>query len=97
MEKLRFPDHINVKISKANEGIGIIKKLSNIIPKNFLLTIYKSITNIYDIIYDQPNSESFCTKIERILYNAVLAIVAAIKETSRTKLYKELMLESFKV
>ena len=66
MEKLRFPDHINVKISKANEGIGIIKKLSNIIPKNFLLTIYKSVTNIYDIIYDQPNSESFCTKIVRI-------------------------------
>lgn len=66
MEKLRFPDHINVKISKANEGIEIIKKLSNIIPKNFLLTIYKSITNIYDIIYDQPNSESFCTKIVRI-------------------------------
>ena len=59
MEKLRFPDHINVKISKANEGIGVIKKLSNILPKNFLLTICKSITNIYD----QPNSESFCNNI----------------------------------
>ena len=32
-EKLSFSDHINEKISKANKGIGIIKKLSNTLPK----------------------------------------------------------------
>ena len=28
-EKLSFYDHINARISKANKGIGIIKRLSN--------------------------------------------------------------------
>ena len=34
--------HINIKISKANKGIGIIKRLSHILSRNSLLTIYKS-------------------------------------------------------
>ena len=32
-EKLNFSQHINIKISKANKGIGIIKRLSHILPK----------------------------------------------------------------
>ena len=99
-EKLSFYDHINAKISKANKGIGIIKRLSNTLPRKSLLTIYKSFIRPHldycDIIYDQPNNESFCTKIEHIQYNAALAITGAIKGTSQTKLYKELGLESLK-
>ena len=49
-----------------------------------------------DVIYDQPNNESFCTKIERIQYNAALAITGAIRGTSQIKLYKELGLESLR-
>ena len=41
-EKLNFHDHINAKILKANKGIGIIKRLSNTLPRKSLLTIYKS-------------------------------------------------------
>ena len=41
-----------------------------------------------DIIYDQPNNDSFGIMIERVQYNAVLAITAAIKETSQRKIYK---------
>ena len=59
-EKLSFSDHINAKISKANKGIGIIKKLSNTLPRNSLLTIYKSFIRPHldycDILYDQPNN-----------------------------------------
>ena len=99
-EKLSFYDHINAKISKANEGIGIIKRLSNTLPRSSLLTIYKSFIKPHldycDIIYDQPNNEIFCTKIERIQHNVSLAITGAIKVTSHTKLYKELGLESLK-
>ena len=95
-----YDDHISAKISKANTGIGIIKMLLNTLPRNSLLTIYKSFVRPYldycDIIYDQPNNESFYTKIERIQYNAALAITGAIKGTSQTKLYKELGLESLK-
>ena len=38
-EKLNFNNHINVKISKANKGIGIIKRLSHILPRKSLITI----------------------------------------------------------
>ena len=99
-EKLNFTQHIKIKISKANKGIGIIKRLSHILPRKSLLTIYKSFIRPHldycDVVYDQPNNESFCTKIERILYNAVLAITGAIRGTSQIKLYKELGLESLR-
>ena len=100
-ESLSFSDHVNAKISKANKGIGIIKSLSNKFPRNSLLTLYKYFIrpqlDYCDIIYDQPKHESFCTKFEHIQYNAALAITGAIKGTSRTKLYKELGLESLRV
>ena len=55
-EKLSFYDHIYVKLSKANKGIGIIKKLSNTLPRNSLLTIYKSFIRLNldycEIIFD---------------------------------------------
>ena len=55
-EKLNFYDHINVKVLKEIKGIGIIKRLLNTLPRNSLLTIYKSFirTHFYycDIIYD---------------------------------------------
>ena len=38
-EKLNFHDHINAKTLKANEGIGIIKRCSNTLPRKFLLII----------------------------------------------------------
>ena len=60
--------------------------------------IYKSFIRPHpdysDVIYDQPNNEIFCNKIERIQYNAALAITGAIRGTSQIKLYKELGLES---
>ena len=94
-EKLNFSQHINTKISKANKGIGIIKRLSHIRPRKSLLTIYKSFIRAHlNVIYDQPNNESFCIKIERILYNADLAITGAIRGTSQIKLHKELVPES---
>ena len=67
----------------------------------FLLQcIHKSVVRPYldysDIIYDQPNNESFIQKIERIQYNATLAIIGPIKEISQSKLYIELIFESLK-
>ena len=67
-------------------------------PRNVLLTIYKSFVQPHldygDILYDQTNNHSFLNKIEAFHYNAALAITNAIKGTSRTKLYKELGIES---
>ena len=99
-EKLNFSQHINIKISKANKGIGIIKRLSHILLRKSILTIYKSFFRPHldycDIIYGEPNNESICTKTERIQYNAVLVITGAIRGNSQIKLYEELDLESLR-
>ena len=43
-EKLNFNHHINVKISKANKGIGIIKRFLNILPGKSLITIFTGLS-----------------------------------------------------
>ena len=67
-------------------------------PRNPLLTIYKSFVWLHlessDIVYDQPNNQSFSSKIGAVQYIAAFVITNAIKGTSRTKLYKELGIES---
>ena len=96
--KLNFNEHIESKISKCNKIIGLMKKLSLILSRKSLLTIYKSFVrpnlDYADIVYDKPLNESFKRKIEMVQYNAALIITGAIKGTSREKLYQELGLES---
>ena len=83
-EKLNFNHHIK-KITKAMKGIGFINRLSKILPRHSLLTIYKSFVRPHldygDILHDQPNNKSFCQKIETVQDNATLAISSAIKGT----------------
>ena len=99
-EKLNFKQHIDSAISKVNKGISIIKKLRHDLPRKSLVTIYKdllrSLIDYGDTIYDQPQNESFCEKIESMQYKATLAITGAIQGTSRDKIYQELGLESIK-
>ena len=49
-----------------------------------------------DVLYDQPNNESLCQKIESVQYNAALTVTGAIKGTSQMKLYNGLGLKSLK-
>ena len=62
-EKLNFNNHIKEKIAKANNGIGITCKLSHLLPRESLTTIYKLFVRPHidygDITYDQPNNEHF--------------------------------------
>ena len=62
-EKLDFNARIKDKISKAYRGIGIIKKLQGNLPRNALLTIYKSFIRPHldygDIVCDQPTNDFF--------------------------------------
>ena len=77
-EKLNFNHNIKEKMTKVMKGIGFIKRLSMTLPRHSLLTIYKSFVqphlNYADILYDQPNNNSECQKIETIQYSAALAI-----------------------
>ena len=96
-EHLNFNEHISIKLSNARKGVGILRKLYNVIPRSSLLTIYKSFIRPHldygDFIYDKPSNESFSKNIESIQYNAALAITGAIKGTSRVSLYQELGIE----
>ena len=78
--------------------MGLIKRLHYYLPRKSLLTIYKFFIGPHldycDIIYDQPNNDTYCRMIESVQYNASLAITKAVKGTSRNSLYQEPGLES---
>ena len=38
-EKLNFSNHIKEQISKTNKGIGILRKLHNVLPRNSLINL----------------------------------------------------------
>ena len=94
-EKLNF-NHVKEKIAKANVGTGLICKLAHVLPRQLLLTIYKSFIRPHldygDTIYDQPNNKSFSNLIEKFQYNAALAITSAIKAHSNSKFTMNLAL-----
>ena len=96
--KLNFNAHLDKKIKKWKRIIGLIRRLSINLPRNALLTIYKSFVRPHldygDILYDKPNNENFQNKLEKVQYRACLAITGAIQGTSKTKLYDELCLHS---
>ena len=95
--KLTFKKHTKDKFNIAFFGVGKIKRLRDILPRDSLVTIYKSFIRPHldygDVIYDQPNNDSFSDKIEQLQYKACLAITGAIQETSRECLNNVLRLE----
>jgi len=97
-QKLTFDQHIDGKILKANRGIGLLHKLRRYLPRHVLITIYKAYVRPHldygDIIYDIPGNLTFEEKLEKIQYNACLAITGCFRGTSRERLYLELGLES---
>ena len=88
---------MSLKISRANKGICVIKRLGQFLPRKTLLCIYKWYIRPHldyaDITCDQPHNDKFCSKIETVQYNAALSITGAVG-TSRERLYQELGLES---
>ena len=96
--KLNFQEHIKNILTKVNKTIGLLRKLQNILPRESLLTIFKSSVRPHldygDVIYDQSYNNTFHQKMKSIQYNAALALTGAIRGSSREKLYQELGLES---
>ena len=96
--KLAFEEHLKNVFNKTNKTIGLLKKLSNLLPRQALVTIYKTFIRPHldygDVRYDQAFNNSLRAKMESIQYNACLAITGAIRGTSREKIYQELGLES---
>ena len=72
--------------------VGLIRKLSSLLPRSSLLIIYKSFVRPHldygDVVFDQPNNQSLSDTIESVQYNAALAITGAICGSSKIKLYQ---------
>ena len=106
--KLSFATHVNEKLQIARKGIGIIKFLSHFLPIKTLDQIYKMYVRPHldfcDVIFHTPKVlNSFdssihlnylMNSIERIQYQAALAITGAWKGTNPNKTYEELGWES---
>ena len=107
--KLSFSAHIKAVISKARNGIGLLKHLSKFLPPrhtlNELFKLYVRPHLEYgDVIYHIPAKvcEFSCNvilgtmmeKLESVQYAAALAITGSSRGSSRMKLYNELGWES---
>ena len=99
--KLTFEEHLKNVFNKTNKTIGLLRKLSNLLPRQALVSIYKAFVRPHldygDILYDQAFNNSFYAKMKSIQYNACLAITGAIRGTSKEKIYQELGLESLQL
>ena len=101
---LSFGKHLNEKMIKAKKNIGILKHLSQFLPLKTLDQMYKALVRSHldycDIIYHDPphvnqpplgtSLTTLMEKVERIQYQAALAITGAWQGSSRSKLYDEL-------
>ena len=87
--KLTFEEHLKNVFNKTNKTIGLLRKLSNLLPRQALVTIYKAFVRPHlgygDVLYNQAFNNSFHAKMESIQHNASLAITGAIRGTSREK------------
>ena len=99
-EKLNYNTHIKEKLSKVYKGIGLLRNLSNKLPRQAFVTVYKAFIRPHldygDIVFGKPNNDTFINKIEKAQYDAALTITGAIRGTSREKLYADLGIESLK-
>jgi len=106
--KLTFASHILDKISAARKGLGIIKCLARFLSVKDLNMIFKMYIRPHldfcDVIYHKPaltnpfdssiNLNYLMNTLERIQYQAALAITGTWKGTNLNKIYDELGWES---
>ena len=102
--KLTFEKHPNEKIIKAKKNVGVLKHLTKFLPLKTPDKMYKALVRSHsdycDIIHHIPSHlnqaplgvtlNSLMEKVERIQYQAALAISGAWHGSSRVKLYEEL-------
>ena len=71
--------------------------MSLILPRKCLLTTYKGFVRPHldyaDITYHKADNESFNKWLEKVQYNAALAITGSIRVTSWERTYNELDLD----
>ena len=104
---LSFTKHLNEKITKAKKNIGLIKQLSKYLPLKTLNQMYKAFVRSHldycDIIYHIPHLKKLASGIslnyqmevvEKVQYQAALAVTGAWQGSNRSQLHEELGWES---
>ena len=86
VERVSYQKHLDILLDDKPTRYFDNKKLRHNLPRKSLVIIYK----------DFLRPQSFCEKIESVLYKATLA-TGTIQGTSRDKIYQELGLESLKL
>ena len=100
---MNYSKHLDEKIAKANQGIGVIKRLYNYLPRKVLLQIYISYIrpnlDYCDVIYHTPSHDDFyCAcyyeraKTDRVRQSNTLPVAFAVhleksSELGLTSLY----------
>ena len=78
-DKLSYEHHLKSVLNKVKKTIGLLRKFQQILPRQSLITIYKSFIRPHldygDIVYDRAFNESFHIK-------NLPAITGAIRGTS---------------
>ena len=94
---LSFNKHLETVFAKVNRGIAIIRQIQSVLPREALLTMYKSFIRPHfdygDLIYDQSYKDSFYAKLESYQYKAAVEMIGAIRGSSTEKFYQELEIE----
>ena len=91
LDLISFNKHLETVLAKVNKGSAIFRKLQSVLPREALLTIYKSFIcphfDYGDVIYDQSYNDPFHSKLGPYQYKGALAMTRAIKGSSTEKLY----------
>ena len=78
-ERLAFDLHVEEMSLRDNKDIGLITRLCRHVPRNYLLTIYKTFVrrHLYygDVIYDYPENAYFMQKLESVQLQIELEFV----------------------
>ena len=89
---LSYEHHIKSILNKVNKTIGLLRKSQLTLPRQSLITIYKTFIRPHldygDVIYDRAFNDSFYQRLESIQYNVAIAITGAIRGTSSRSFFK---------
>ena len=68
--KLTFRDHLDIAFTKVRATIGLLRNLNSILPKETLVTIFKTFARPHldygNVLYDQDFNSVFQNKLESI-------------------------------
>ena len=98
---ISYEHHLKFVLNKVKKTIDLLRKFQQSLPRQSLITMYKSFIRPHldygDFVYDQAFDKSFHKNLESIQYNVAIEITTgAIRDTSSKKVFQELSLESLK-